>query len=114
MGAHWAPINRSVASAARQGGQQTGGESPPALTFLNNIATGEGPDELKQYTMDASQRIVSLSRRDGRVLVHDEVHQRDVELCCLHFSGSAKRFLNAEWVESQLGIRLFGAVEFVQ
>lgn len=102
LGAHWEGdvLSPKVAAAAAP---------TPPLTFMNNLGTGEGPNGLHQYCMHGPNRYnqtMRIVRQGDRLVVHDTIHNRDVEVCCAHFSGSNKRFLNAEWLEKELGIRV--------
>ena len=74
------------------------------LTWMNNISTGEGPDGIKQYEVDAASRTMSVKRAaDGKLLVTDRLGSRDVQVCCAHFSGGAKRFLEPRWLVQHFG-----------
>ena len=87
----------------------TAGSPIPMLTFMNNIGTGEGPDAVDQYAvaeLSRFSRTMRVDRKGGRLLVHDKLHGRDVEVFCAHFSGSAKVYLTEEWLERNFGIRV--------
>ena len=76
----------------------------PPLTFMNNINTGEGPDGVEQYEVDKASRTMRVRRAaDGNLLVRDRVGGRDVQVCCAHFSGGAKRLLDPRWLVQHFG-----------
>jgi hypothetical protein len=97
LGAHW------PATLADDSG---GGNTPILLTFMNNIGTAEGPDALTQYAFDRASYTMCIERREGgRLVAHDTVHGgRLVDVCCAHFSGSAKLKLTNEWLRRCFGV----------
>lgn len=96
------------------GGEHLQGSSRPTdaaawMTFMNNISTGEGPDGLDQYAFDPSTRTMRVGRSaNGRLAIRDKLYAggagRDVEIFCAHFSGSAKCFLQPDWLARHFGI----------
>lgn len=74
-------------------------------TFMNNIGTGEGPDASDQFETDPRTRLMRTRAAGGRTLVRDTCGARDVSVCCAHFSGSAKQYLNWAWMRENLALR---------
>ena len=87
-----------------------------ALTWMNNIGTGEGPDGLSQFEVDrrtgAPMLVVRREEdaadgdRRGRLLVYDTIHHRNVQICCTHFSGGQKVRLNLRWLREHWGLQV--------
>lgn len=106
LGKHWTVGGHSEAT------HPAGLDATPPLTFMNNINTGEGPMGINQYAVDRAVGMMRVQRcaEDGALLIRDLLGNRDVAICCAHFSGSAKRLLTAEWLVQHFGCdpKVFG------
>ena len=66
---------------------------------------------LNQYAFDTRSRLMRVTQRPASsragapwLVAVDELHgRREVGLMCAHFSGSAKRFLEREWLVANFG-----------
>ena len=82
---------------------------------MNNIGTREGPDGASQYEFDRQCFRMKVVRADGgdaavnpppALYVRDTLRgNRHVQICCAHFSGATKLYLNERVLEAEFGVR---------
>ena len=81
---------------------------PIRCDSLCTVAVDTG---LNQYAFDKRSRLMQVAQRPASsqaaapwLVAVDELHgNREVGLMCAHFSGSAKRFLERDWLVTNFG-----------